>query len=49
MKKYINVEIYVFNDVLFRYNLYLFIPVYIYLSIYLSIYLFILVFIYTFI
>jgi len=30
MKKYRNVEIDLFNDVLFMYNLYLFIPAYIY-------------------
>jgi len=29
MKKYRNVEIYLFNDVLLIYNLYLFIPVFI--------------------
>jgi len=45
MKKYRNVEIYLFNDVLLSYNLYAFIPVFIYLYIYLSIYFFI----YTFI
>jgi len=45
MKKYRNVEIYLFYDVLLIYNLYLFIPVFIYLYIYLFIYLFI----YTFI
>jgi len=49
MKKYRNVEIYLFNDVLLSYNLYVFIPVVIYLYIYLSIYLFILVFIHAFI
>jgi len=59
MKKYRNVEIYLFNDVLFRYNsfLYLFIHlfkhlfilVFIYLYIYFSIYLFIPRFIYAFI
>jgi len=34
MKKYRNVKINLFNDVLFRYNLYLFIPVFIHLFIY---------------
>jgi len=41
MKKYRNVEIYLFNYVLLMYNLYLLIPIFIYLYIYLSIYLFI--------
>jgi len=52
MKKYRNVEKYLFNDLLFRYNLYLFIPVFFiifYLYIYFSIYLFIPIFIHAFI
>jgi len=53
MKKYRNVEIYLFNDVLLIYNLYLFIPGFINLFIHLfkhvSIYLYIYLFIYTFI
>jgi len=48
MKKYWNVEIHLFNDVLLSYNLYLFIPVFIYLFIHLLLYLFIPVFIYLF-
>jgi len=47
MKKYRNVEIYLFNDVLLISNLYLLIPIFIYLSIYLFLYLFMHLFIYT--
>jgi len=49
MKKYRNVEIYLFNDVLLIYNLYLYIAVFIYLYIYLSIYLYIYLSIYLYI
>jgi len=41
MKKYRNVEIYLFNDVLLSYNLYVFIPVFNYLFIHLFKHLFI--------
>jgi len=41
MKKYRNVEIHLFNDVLLSYNLYLFIPIFISVFIHLFLYLFI--------
>jgi len=49
MKKYRNVEIDLFNDVLFRYNLFLFIPVFIHLFKHLFIYSYIYSCIYLFI
>jgi len=48
MKKYKNVEIDLFNDVLFRYNLYLFIPVFIHAFINLFLYFFMPLFIYLY-